>query len=298
MNTLSEKLIWLRHQLNKHLIGSMLPVGWFGPKPPANDQLSMAKSPVHLQIVSHCWQYAHMLNFQLSSIINYPPKNVTLTYTLYYSGDDTKLKQLIDRIDSVAVPNVTWNWVELTTQQLFRRAIGRNQAALATQADWIWFSDCDLIFHAGCLDSVGAAVQGCQQPMVFPEQEFITDLLDPSHPMLNQDNDTTIDIDTSLFRKNAISKAKGAFQIVHGDVARTCGYCRDMKMYQTPMQHWSKTYEDSIFRQLIGSEGKPVNIQGLYRIRHKEKGRYVKGSQISKIRRNIRVATDDSGNQA
>lgn len=294
----SDKLIWLRHQLNKQLIGNILPAGWFGPKPPAVEQLSDAAEPVQLQIVSHCWQYAHMLNFQLSSIINYPPKLAKVTYTLYHSSEDHKLKRLIERIESVVVPNVTWNWVELSTQQLFRRAIGRNQSALNTQADWIWFSDCDLIFHAGCLDSVAEAVKGCKQRLVFPQQEFITDLLDSSHPMLNQNNEANVDIDTSLFKKNAIRKAKGAFQIVHGDVARKCGYCRDLKMYQTPMQHWSKTYEDSIFRQLIASEGQPVNVKSLYRIRHIEKGRYTKDSQISKLRRNIRVATDDSGNQA
>ncbi len=294
----SDNLIWLRHQLNKRLIGSILPAGWFGPKPPTDAQLSIAAEPMHLQIVSHCWQYAHMLNFQLSSIINYPPKNLKVTYTLYHASEDVKLKQLIARIDKVDVPNVTWNWVEIARPKLFRRAIGRNQTALTTQADWIWFSDCDLIFHAGCLDSVAAAVKGCRQRMVFPQQEFITELLDASHPMLNQDNEACVDIDTSLFKKNAIQKAKGAFQIVHGDVARTCGYCRDMKMYQKPMQHWSKTYEDSIFRQLIASEGKPVSIERLYRIRHIEKGRYVKDSQLSKLRRNIRVVTDDSGNQA
>jgi len=294
----SDKLIWLRHQLNKRLIGSILPASWFGPKPPTDQQLSIAKDPLHLQIVSHCWQYAHMLNFQLSSIINYPPKNLKLTYTLYHSGEDQNLKQLIRRIDNVSVPNVTWNWVEITRQQLFRRAIGRNRSALNTQADWIWFSDCDLIFHAGCLDSVAKAVQGCQHPMVFPQQEFITDLLDASHPMLNQDNEATINIDTSLFKINPIQKAKGAFQIVHGDVARTCGYCRDMKMYQTPMHHWSKTYEDSIFRKLIASEGKPIEVKSLYRIRHVEKGRYTKGSPYSKLRQKLRVATDDSGNQS
>lgn len=294
----TDKLIWLRHQLNKQLIGSILPASWFGPKPPINAQLGIAAEPMHLQIVSHCWQYAHMLNFQLSSIINYPPKNLKVTYTLYHAREDLKLKKLIERVDKIEVPNVTWNWVEITRPKLFRRAIGRNQTALNTHADWIWFSDCDLIFHDGCLDSVSAAVKGCQQRMVFPQQEFITDLLEASHPMLNQDNEASVDIDTSLFKENAIHKAKGAFQIVHGDVARTCGYCRDMKMYQKPMQHWSKTYEDSIFRQLIASEGKPVSIEGLYRIRHIEKGRYVKDSQISKLRRNIRVATDDSGNQA
>lgn len=294
---LSNKLIWLRHQLNKRLVGNWLPASWFGPKPPAVNQLGIASEPVHLQIVSHCWQYSHMLNFQLSSIINHPPQNLKVTYTLYHAAEDTKLKQLINRVDKISVHNVTWEWVEITPAQLFRRAIGRNKTALSTKADWVWFSDCDLIFHAGCLDSVATAVKGCQEYMVFPSQEFITDLLDSSHPMLNQNNNASVEIETDLFKINTIQKAKGAFQIVHGDVARTCGYCRDMTMYQTPMSHWSKTYEDSIFRQLISSEGRPVDIKGLYRIRHAEKGRYVKDSKISKLRRGIRVATDDSGNQ-
>ncbi len=293
---LSDKFIWLRHQINKRLIGSILPLSWFGPTPPPANKLTSATAPIHLQIVSHCWQYAHMLNFQISSIINHPPEHFSLTYTLFHSAEDVALKKLIQRIDTLDVPNVEWQWIELPKNELFRRAIGRNSAALRTKADWIWFSDCDLIFHKHCLESLASALVGKQQSLVFPQREYITDLLEPDHPMLNQNTDSVVDIEPSLFSENAIHKAKGAFQIVHGDVARHCGYCRDIKMYQMPMQHWSKTYEDSIFRQLIASEGEPVDIAGLYRIRHSEKGRYIKGKQISKLRRGIRVATDDSGN--
>lgn len=296
---LTDKLIWLRHQLYKRLVGSVLPISWFGPKPPLNAALGLAQEPLRLQIISHCWQYAHMLNFQLSSLINHPPQNLQLTYTLYYCEEDSELVKLINRVNDIQVTNVTWQWIAVPKHTLFRRAIGRNQAALASKADWLWFSDCDLIFHKNCLDSLANALlsQATQtQPlMVYPQQEFITDLLDASHPMLNQDNNQVVDIDTTLFGPNTISKAKGAFQIVHGDVARHCGYCRDMRMYQSPMHHWSKTYEDSIFRQLIGTEGKAVDVKGLYRIRHSEKGRYVSGSIWSKLRRNIRVATDDAG---
>lgn len=293
----TNKLIWLRHQLNKLLVGTVLPIGWFGPKPPATTELQRAGLPVHLEIVSHSWRYAHMLNFQLSSLVNYPPTQLQLTYTLYHASEDTDLKKLISRYNTMQVPNVTWNWIEVPKEQLFRRAIGRNRTALASTADWLWFSDCDLIFHDACLDSLALQLNGCQERMVFPQQEYVTELLDPSHPMLNQSTEANADIDTALFETNAIHKAKGAFQIVHGDVARMCGYCRDIKLYQQPMQHWSKTYEDSMFRRLINSEGMPVNVQGLYRIRHIEKGRYTKGSQLSRVRKSIRVVTDDQGSQ-
>ena len=294
----SDKLIWLRHQFNKYLIGTVLPIGWFGPKPPAVNSLSIQHTPLKLHIVSHCWQYSHMLNFQLSSLVNYAPTNMHVTYTLYHAAEDTKLKKLISRFNALPVPNVTWDWIELPKEQLFRRAIGRNRSALETQADWIWFSDCDLIFHDACLDSLAQALTGKQEHMVFPQQEYVTDLLPSSHPMLNQSSDEIIDIDTSLFDTNAIHKAKGAFQIVHGDVARTCGYCPDISLYQQPMSHWSKTYEDSMFRRLIGSEGVPIDVKGLYRIRHVEKGRYIQGAQLSQLRKEIRVATDDQGNQS
>jgi len=47
------------------------------------------------------------------------------------------------------VPNVTWNWMPFEKESLFRRGIGRNQAALNTNAHWVWFTDCDLMFRKG-----------------------------------------------------------------------------------------------------------------------------------------------------
>ena len=70
-----------------------------------------------------------------------------------------------------AEPNgaqVRCNWQQLTPPQLFRRSIGRNQAALNSSADWVWFTDCDLYFGAGALDSLGHVLQGCNQPLVYP----------------------------------------------------------------------------------------------------------------------------------
>jgi len=291
----SNKLIWLRHQVYKHVVGSALPLSWFGPEPPPVTALHVPEAPLHLQIVSHCWQYAHMLNFQLSSLVNYPPTALSVTYTLFHAAEDNDLKQLIHRFDKISIPGITWDWVEVPKQTLFRRAIGRNQAALDSSADWLWFSDCDLIFHNDCLNSLARVLQGKKTRMVFPDSEYITDLLPPDHPMLNQPRHKTVDIDTRLFSQNDIKKAKGAFQIVHGDVARTCGYCRDMRLYQQPVAHWSKTYEDSLFRKLIRSEGCPVTISGLHRVRHLEKGRYTKGSGLSSVRQNIRAATDERG---
>ncbi len=286
--------LWLRNQFYNRVVGSLLPLSWFAPKAPRPDQLSVADAPIHLQIVSHCWNYAHLSLFQLSSLVNYPPKNCQLTYTLFYAEEDEGMRNLVAHFSALNVPNVTWDWQVLPKGELFRRAIGRNRASLATTADWIWFADCDLIFHEGCLDSVAVAVNGKRTGMVFPGYEGITDLLPPEHPLLNQtaDGSGTIDVDTSLFKRNAIHKAKGAFQIVHGDVARAVGYCGSIPIYQQPSEQWRKTYEDTVFRRVIEYEGEAVDICNLYRIRHAEKGRYAKGTRLSEWRKRLRKATD------
>ena len=286
--------IWLQNQFYNRIVGSVLPLSWFAPTAPRPHELKQPQGKFQLQIVSHCWQYSHLSLFQLSSLVNYPPHDCELTYTLFYAAEDKGMCELIKHFSAIDLPNVTWDWQVLPKAQLFRRAIGRHQASLSSRADWLWFADCDLIFHEGCLDSVVAATTNKQTGLVFPDHEGITELLPGDHPMLNQSigESGTIDIDTSLFTPNIITKAKGAFQIVHGDVARAVGYCGSIKLYQTPTHTWRKTYEDTVFRRMIGYDGEPVDIRNLYRIRHAEKGRYAKGSALGKIRGGIRRVTD------
>lgn len=286
--------LWLSNQFYNRVVGSILPLSWFAPVAPDNSELSKAGTPVKLQVVSHCWNYSHLSLFQLSSIVNFPPTECTLTYTLFYAEEDVGMRQLVERFNAIDVPNVIWDWQILPKDELFRRAIGRNKAALSSTADWIWFADCDLIFHKGCLDSVARAVKDKQSRLIFPNHEGVTELLPPEHAMLNQTPDDvgTIDVDPTLFQYNKITKAKGAFQIVHADVARAVGYCQTIRLYQTPSTRWRKTYEDTVFRRLIETEGEPVNITNLFRIRHAEKGRYAKNSSVSHFRKKLRKATD------
>lgn len=276
------------------MVGSVIPVSWVAPKPLRADELSVAVGRIKFEIVSHCWNYSHMLIYQLSSLVNHAPDCMDVTYTLYYSPEDTGTVALVEHFNQLNIPHLTWNWQPLPKERLFRRAIGRNEAATATSADWVWFSDCDTIFHENCLSTVEKAIRGQREPLLFPCRERITMMLPLSHDLFSR-HDTTIellDIDTELFEHNDISKAKGAFQIVHGDVCRKLGYCRTLKPYQRPTEHWRKTFEDTVFRKLIGSQGKPIDVDGLYRIRHIEKGRYAENSALSSVRKQIRKASD------
>lgn len=265
------------------------PPSWFREEIPTPEQRQATADFPVVEIVTHCWQYSHMLAYQLSSFINYPPSRLTVVVTVFYAPEDKGTADLLDFIERHKVANVRWNWQPLPKSLLFRRGIGRNRAALATQADWIWMTDCDIVFHQGCLDSLAEQLRGRRESLLFPRQECTTDMLASSCPLLQQGRQLQlVDIDTRDFSRHTRDRAKGAYQIIHGDVARAIGYCDGLSLYQTPAEHWSKCYEDRAFRWLVGTAGTPIDLDGVYQIRHLEKGRYQAGSLWSKIRSRIR----------
>jgi len=271
------------------IITKLLPASWFRATLPASKERTAVNGFFKLETVSHCWGYSNMLTYQLSSFVNYPPTKCAVTVTVFYAKEDTKSQAVLDFFSQKNVENVTWNFQALSKGKLFRRGIGRNMAARTTDADWLWFTDCDIIFHENCLDSLAEQLQGKQESLYYPKQERTTEMLAQDDPMLRQDSEPQlVDIDAEGFSLHSRDKAKGAFQIVHGDVARAIGYCEKLKMFQTEDDRWRKTYEDTAFKWLISSEGIPLEIDGVFQIRHVQKGRYAKDSNVSKVRSKIR----------
>ena len=267
----------------------ILPASWFRSALPEIKDRTAVDGFFNLEIVSHCWGYSNMLTYQLSSFVNNPPKKCAVTVTVFYAKEDSKSQAVLDFFNKKTVENVTWNFQALSKGKLFRRAIGRNIAARTTKASWVWFTDCDIIFHKNCLDSLAEQLQGKQETLYYPRQERTTEMLAQDDPMLREDSEPQlVDIDTAGFSLHSRDKAKGAFQIVHGDVARAIGYCEKLKMFQTEDDRWRKTYEDTAFKWLIASEGIPLDIDGVFQIRHVQKGRYAQDSNVSKVRSKIR----------
>ena len=88
-------------------------------------------------------------------------------------------------------------------------------------------------------------------------------MLEETDPVLaaERDRPRVADIDTSQFELAANPpKAKGAYQVVHGDVARQCGYCEQIPLYQRPAPRWAKTYEDTAYRWLLGTDGVGLDV--------------------------------------
>lgn len=270
-----------------------IPARWFLRDLPEPSARAAKTGPLSIEIVSHCWNYAHFLIYQLSSLVKFPPQQAHVTMTVYYSEEDQRTSALLAFFGEIDVPGVTWNWRPLPRQALFRRAIGRNQAALQTKADWIWFTDCDLMFREGCIDGLEQLLQGRVDALVYPEVERCTSLLADEDPLLKVDLKRlqVLDVDTAQFEEFRRTRATGPLQITHGDVARACGYCDSLDYYQQPSDTWCKAYEDRAFRWLLRTQGTPLPVPGVYRIRHVFKGRYTGGTVNTGVRSRIRRFT-------
>jgi len=270
----------------------VVPGRWFL-KPPDPSTITARSGVLSIEIVSHCWQYAHLLAYQLSSLVTFAPARARVRMTVFHAEEDTRTMALLQFFGGLAVPGVTWNWQPLSRTQLFRRSIGRSIAARGTDADWVWFTDCDIVFHRSCIDTLATLLQTRRDFMVYPKEERVTAMLAETDRVLiaERDRPKVVDIDTSQFTlMENPPKAKGAYQIVHGDVARQVGYCEQLAVFRRPAPRWAKTYEDAAFRWLLGTSGIGLDIPGVYRIRHVQKGRYGDNRTAALVRGNIRRA--------
>ena len=273
-----------------------IPASWFRDVDPNTVEKAKRSGKLSLEIVSHCWNYGHLLTYQLSALVNHPTDKLDITMTVFYAIEDESIKPVLEFFGKIEVPGVRWNWQPLPKEKIFRRSIGRNMAAKATQADWIWFTDCDIVFHEGCLETLARELQGRDDTLVFPLRDRGTELLEESDGVLSKGRAAPAVREIALSEFTILSeerqKAKGAFQIAHGDIARSCGYCEKIGLYQRPSDRWRKTYEDRAFKWLIGSQGTGLDIPSVCQIRHIVKGRYKKDSLTSEIRASIRKAQD------
>ncbi|MFI3246227.1 MAG: glycosyltransferase family A protein [Ferrimonas sp.] len=277
----------------------VIPGRWFNRTLPTQASLTPAPEMFTLEIVSHCWKYSEFQLYQLSSLVNHPPTKLKVVHTVFYAEEDTDTVRVLDFFATQTVENVTWNFQALPKEQLFRRAIGRNKAAKATQADWIWFTDCDVVFHEHALDTLAEQLVGRQDYLVYPEQMLATDLLPKDDPLIvaAKAKPRLMALDLSRFSVRKFSRATGPIQITHGDVARACGYCASLAAYQKPAASWAKCYEDRAFRWLLGTQGVALAIPNVLFIRHAEKGRYTKNSAFSDFRKWVRRVKSEQFNR-
>lgn len=232
-------------------------------------------------------QYAALLAYQLSAIVRRPPSRAELLVTICCAPprDDRATAAVIDHFAPLLRSVVDFRPLQLPVSELMRRAIGRNRVALATKADWCWFSDCDQLIFGKAFDALANLLPAVRTDLAFPRtvhkhrshaigDRYVAEYADQ---FAATGGPVVVDIDPVDFEPVDHDRAIGGLQISRGSRLREIGYCRDLPQFQRPEAVWMQTKEDVVFRKTIGI-ATPIDIPGIYRIRHGRAGRdYHKG---------------------
>jgi len=238
-----------------------------------------------LEIVTHVYamelpDYAADLVYHLSSLVLHKPTKCNVLMTIYATEQDWRAREVIDWFDG--------GRGELGLDVRFqpplvlgRRCIGRNQAALDSKADLVWFADGDFAFGPGCLDTLAELPWPSGASMIFPQTVLISkDHQTGDWAAMKAVEPKLIDIDPSEYVPTRYKIAIGGIQIAHGDDCRKWGYLQYGKPgWMTPMKKkpFKDTLDDKAYRGYISEKvgGKPVPIElpNLYRIRQTRNAR-------------------------
>jgi hypothetical protein len=250
-----------------------------------------------IEFVTHCWNYWRCLSLQLSSFILYPTEEVEVIVSVCYSPEDTattdRLNQIVGWLQDNGCPkNLELRLHPMENSLLFRRAIGRNMLALKTEADWVWFADCDMMFDGGAIDNLGRYLTNLEEEspdikMVFPRYVRASTQENGDELIYSVGDvwDEPLRASLTGFHKKRYNAAIGGAQVVRKDVCVSKGYLNDYPQYRRPETRWKRTREDPLFRRkCIGSRGHPVvesNIcDGVSRVRHTKRGRFDIGLEM------------------
>jgi len=231
-----------------------------------------------IEVVSHCYSLEHphfleCLKYQLASLLE--EKAVHVTATICYCQEDRPVSHLLHWYTKNTKLHL--HPICLSTEQLSRRAIGRNVAALGTRSGLVWFADADHVFLKGVLGRLCYMDWPREASMIYPRQIMITKDHETGDRMLKTANPLHARyINPELFIPKNYSRAIGGVQIVSGKFSRQYGYLShdtDAQKWLTPTKDGKpfRSFRDDIaYRNFCKKHGKimPVDLPGLYRIRH------------------------------
>jgi hypothetical protein len=98
-----------------------------------------------IEIVIHCYSYQHRLNWMLCSILQQKGKIPNIIVSVSYLADNGNptTEKVLDFFEDKGLNIIR---LPLEKGQESNRAIPRNIRTEKTEADWILFADCDLVY--------------------------------------------------------------------------------------------------------------------------------------------------------
>lgn len=240
-----------------------------------------------IEIVTHCWRYWRCLTYQALTLVNRPPTDdIEVVLHVFAGKGDEATKQRIQELKSVKWPQNTHLLATyLTRRRLFRRAIGRNMAALNTTADVVWFTDCDFLIHGSTLNDLAMVFRCTEASFVHPARMIGTTFEKGGELIQSASHWPFIySVDRCDFNvPQNIPRAIGATQILSGDLCREMGYLKGFRRWQSPRKRWGKTCDDVAFRKHLSRSGiraKRIQLRDVLRVRHATKGHFVSNAEL------------------
>lgn len=242
-----------------------------------------------LEVCAHAWNYANLACLHLSSYVLHPPQRCRVLVTICHCPDeDPRTAEVLEWFAANGTPlNVEWRWHAMARPRLCRRAIGRNEVAQRTRADWVLYADIDHLWGAGALDAAAGALAAAGRRgarLCYPHRILVSDPPEAGDEEIARVTEPGIyAVHPGRFKPRRQPRAIGGTQWVHGDVARERGYLPGHPKHQRPAQRWRRTFGDKAFRYSLGLDnpnGVPVSVPGVYRLRHSRYGRKHVGVQL------------------
>ena len=226
-----------------------------------------------IELVSHCWRYSRVLAYQLASLVLHPPARCRVVATVFCCDEDEPTCRVIAQASRHVGERLAIHCRAMRRQELLNRSIGRNRAARATEADLVWFTDCDYCFGPGCLGTLAGLELPPDGVLFYVRHVRATH----THELGNQyadrmgDGFRLLELDPADFFRQRIRKAIGGVQIVRGETARAGGYCPDSPPDQRAVEgeRFRRNWSDITYRRQLGTSGTPIELPNLFRIRQR-----------------------------
>ena len=243
---------------------------------------------MNFEINTHCWNYYKLLTYHLSGFVLHPATKCNVTVSVCYSDCDENTVAVLDYFQPLfdKLPNVHLVRHLMEPSFLMRRGIGRNERANLTEADWMWYADCDMVIHGRALDELASVVNGNNKQLLrFPKRINISTTHRIGDALIyNASECGGIDVpnDVGFWTKHRYTRAIGGVQICHGDHLRRVGYLPPHSKWLRPVKKWRRTYEDKHFRShFCNHRGHGIRnrsfCNNIFRIRHGQCGRNTEG---------------------
>ena len=242
----------------------------------------MQKSTNTIEIITHCYSpvevpiYHWLMKMQMRSLLGVSRNTIKIIFTaIMMEGDELSLGVFTEMQALLELEGIQCKKMMLQKAGFFRRAIGRNQAALATCADVVWFADADYLFMYDSLERAVEQSLTAHADLTWPGMVHI-------HQQ-HQFGDALIDrweageqpeVDLSEFSPRRERRAIGGMQVVNGKYCRSSGYLKDTNWLK-PDEKIGRVYcgSDVAFRRQLKQVLIAGDIPGIYRIRHSTAGR-------------------------